>query len=211
MLALPDRGSATRLLLIRHAETDESARGTCYGRLEVALSPEGRRRAEALGAALAALPLAAVYSSPLRRALDTATALAAPQGLEAVVDDGLREIDFGELEGLSYDVIRAERGELYRRWMERPTGVTFPNGEGFADLRDRVLPAVAAIRARHEGEAVAVVAHGGVVRVVLADVLELPEDAIFRLGLDFVGVSVVDWIDGSAVVRAVNTVLYSPA
>lgn len=211
MLGLPDRGAATRLLLVRHVETDESVHGTCYGRLDVALSPEGRRRAEALGAALAALPMAAVYSSPLRRALDTATALAAPQGLEAHVEDGLREIDFGELEGLSYDIIRAERGELYRRWMERPTGVTFPGGEGFADLRDRVLPAVAAICARHKGEAVAVVAHGGVVRVVLADALELPEGAIFRLGLDFGGISVVDWIDGSAVVRAVNTVLYSPA
>jgi ribonuclease H / adenosylcobalamin/alpha-ribazole phosphatase len=211
MLELPDRGAATRLLLVRHAETDESARVTCYGRLDVPLSSEGRRRAEALGAALAALPVAAVYSSPLLRALDTAAALAASQGLEAVVDDGLRELDFGELEGLSYDVIRAERGELFRRWMEHPTEVTFPGGEGFAELRDRVLPAIAAIRARHEGEAVAVVAHGGVVRVVLAEVLELPEGAIFRLGLDFGGITVVDWLDGSAVVRAVNAVLYSRA
>jgi broad specificity phosphatase PhoE len=184
MLELPDRGAATRLLLDRHAETDASARGTCYGRLDVPLSSEGRRRAEALGAALAALPVAAVYSSPLLRALDTAAALAASQGLEAVVDHGLREIDFGELEGLSYDVIRAERRELFRRWMEHPTEVTFPGGEGFAELRDRV---------------------------VLAEVLELPEGAIFRLGLDFGGITVVDWLDGSAVVRAVNAVLYSRA
>jgi alpha-ribazole phosphatase len=208
---LPDRGAATRLLLVRHAEPDPSARGRCYGRLDVPLSPEGRRRAEMLGAALAASPLGGVYSSPLLRALDTARALAAPQGLEVVVDDGLRELDFGELEGLSYDAIRTGWPELFRGWMERPTSVTFPGGEGFADLRARVLPALAAIRARHEGEAVAVVAHGGVVRVVLADVLELADGAIFRFGLDFAGVTVVDWLEGSAVVRAVNTALYSPA
>jgi broad specificity phosphatase PhoE len=152
-----------------------------------------------------------VYSSPLSRALDTAAAFAAPLGLEPVVDDDLRELDFGELEGLTYDEIRREHGELYREWMERPAEVTFPGGEGLAALRDRVLPAVACVRLRHEGEAAAIVAHGGVIRVVLGDVLGLGDGAVFRLGLDYGGVSVVDWLDAVPIVRAVNTVLYSPA
>jgi broad specificity phosphatase PhoE len=211
MALFADRGDATRLLLVRHAEPDESARGRCYGRLDIGLSSEGRRRAEALGAALAEPRPAAVYSSPLSRALDTAAAFAAPLGLEPVVDDDLRELDFGELEGLTYDEIRREHGELYREWMERPAEVTFPGGEGLAALRDRVLPAVACVRLRHEGEAAAIVAHGGVIRVVLGDVLGLGDGAVFRLGLDYGGVSVVDWLDAVPIVRAVNTVLYSPA
>src|SRR5512134_421747 len=104
------------------------------------------------------VPLAAVYSSPLARALDTAGPIAAGRGLEPVTDDRLREIDFGELEGSTYDEIRAARPDVFRAWMEAPTSVRFPGGESFADLRERVLAAMRAVRERHPGEAVAVVA-----------------------------------------------------
>ncbi len=211
MLALPPQGAATRVVLVRHGETDEAMRGRCYGRLDVELSPEGRRQAAALAGALTDVPLAAVYSSPLRRALETATTIAAAQGLEPVAEDALSEIDFGELEGAPYEEIRAERPELFRVWMETPASVRFPGGEAFADLRARVLPAVAEIRARHEGEAVAIVAHGGVVRIALADALGLADGAVFRLGQAYGGVSVVDWIEGAPVVPVVNAVLYSRA
>ena len=211
MLGLPNRGEATRLLLVRHEETDESMRGRCYGRLDVPLSAAGRQRAEELGAVLSELPLTAVYSSPLSRSLGTAAAIAAPQGLDVLAEERLREIDFGELEGLTYDEVRAERPELYRAWMETPTRVRFPGGEAFTDLQRRVLAAAAEIRSRHDGEAVAIVAHGGVVRVVLADALGLADEALFRLGQSHGGVSVVDWLEEAPVVRLVNAVLYSRA
>jgi broad specificity phosphatase PhoE len=211
MRSLPPQGGATRLVLVRHAETDPAARGRCHGRLEVGLSEEGRRQAGELGAALAEVALAAVYSSPLSRALDTARPLALPHGLEPVADDGLSEIDFGELEGLTYEQIEAERPEVFRAWMETPTSVRFPGGESFGDLRARVLPAVAAIRERHAGEAAAVVAHGGVVRVVLADALGLHDEAVFRLDQAYGGLSIVDWVGEVPVVRVVNAVLYSRA
>ncbi|MGH3022252.1 MAG: histidine phosphatase family protein [Gaiellaceae bacterium] len=211
MLSLPERGAATRLVLLRHAETDESMRGRCYGSLDVPLSAAGLRRAAALGLALRELGAAVVYSSPLVRALDTARAIASAQGLEPVVRPDLRELDFGELEGMTYDEIAAERPELYRFWMEDPASVRFPAGESLADLRERVLPALAEIRATHAGEAVVVVAHGGVVRVALADVLGIPDAAFFRLDQPPGGISVVDWLDGVPVVRVVNAeFLYSP-
>ena len=209
MPRLPPHGEATRLLLVRHAETDAAFRGRCYGRLDVPLSPEGRRQAAALGAALADVSFAAVYSSPLMRALDTAAAIASPHKLEPVTQDALREIDFGELEGLAYDEIQAERPDFYRRWMETPSVVRFPGGETFAELRARVLPAAAEIRERHGGEAVALVTHGGVVRVMLADALALDDGAVFRLGQSYGGLSVVDWVRGVPVVPLVNAVLYS--
>lgn len=211
MLALPERGEATRIVLVRHAETEESARGRCYGRLDVRLSQRGLQQAEALAASLAGLGLAAVYASPLARALDTAAAIAAPHGLEPGAVDGLRELDFGELEGLSYDEIRAERPRLYGEWMETPTSVRFPGGESFGGLRARVLPAVSEIRERHEGKVVVLVAHGGVVRVVLADALGLEDGAVFRVAQSPGGLSVVDWTPVAPVVPLVNAVLYSPA
>jgi alpha-ribazole phosphatase len=211
MLTLPGQGEATRLVLVRHAETEEAARGRCYGRLDVALSPRGLRQAEALAAALADLGLAAVYASPLARALDTARPIAAAHGLGPIVLEALRELDFGEVEGLRYDEIEAQRPELFRGWMDDPAGVRFPGGESLGDLRARALPAAAEIRARHEREAVAVVAHGGVIRVVLADALGLADRALFGLDHAEGGVSVVDWLDGVPLVRAANATLYSPA
>ncbi len=197
----------TRLVLVRHAEPDQSALGRCYGRLDVPLSLAGRAQAEELGASLAGLSPAAVYASPLARALETARPIAAAFGLEPVVHDGLRELDFGELEGMRYEEIAAERPALFRAWMERPAEVRFPGGESLAELRARSLAAVDEIRDRHEGQIVAVVSHGGVLRVVLADALGLPDGALFRLHQAYGGVSVVDWVEGTPVVRAVN--LYS--
>jgi broad specificity phosphatase PhoE len=209
MLHLAERGEATRLLLVRHTETDEAARGRCYGRLDVALSPAGIRQAEALGVALRVIPLGAVYSSPLARALGTAAAIAAAQGLGPVVHPDLVELDFGEVEGLPYEQIAAERPELYRAWMRAPASVQFPGGESLDDLRSRMRGAAGEIRERHPGEAVAVVGHGGVIRAVLADVLGLPSEGFFRLEQSFGGLSVVDWIEGVPIVRVVNAVLYS--
>jgi alpha-ribazole phosphatase len=211
MIALPERRGATRLVLVRHGEPDESMHGRCYGSLDVPLSAAGLRRAAAVGETLRDHEVEAVYSSSLQRAFDTARAVASAHGLEAIPRDALRELDFGELEGMSHEEIASEHPELYRFWMEDPSKVRFPGGEALSDLRARVLPEVAGIRERHAGQAVAVVAHGGVVRVVLADALELPDTAFFRLDQPYGALSVVDWIEGVPVVRVAGAVLYSPA
>jgi alpha-ribazole phosphatase len=210
MLALPARGEATRVVLVRHASTDEAMRGRCYGRLDVPLSPVGERQAAALAGALDGLHLAAVYASPLVRARETARPLAAALGLEPVVVEALRELDFGDVEGMGFDEIEAARPELFRAWMDEPARVRFPGGERLADLRSRVLPALASIRAAHERDAVAVVAHGGVVRVALGEALGIADGALFRLDLVEGGVSVVDWVGDFPIVRVANATLYSP-
>jgi broad specificity phosphatase PhoE len=192
----------SRLILIRHAEPDESVRGRAYGALDVQLSPAGRGQAEEIARVLDGVPIDAVFASPLRRALETAAPLAGARGLEPVPHGGLRELDFGELEGLSYAEIERDRPELYDSWMTGPTGTRFPGGEAFADLRDRALAAAAEIRAAHESAAI--VAHGGITRAIIAEALCMPDDAVFRLDQPYGAVSVVDWIDETAVVRTVN-------
>jgi broad specificity phosphatase PhoE len=186
----------SRLLLIRHAEPQDDAQGRVYGSLDVGLSPRGREHARRLAAALE--PVEAVYSSPRRRALETAEQLSTG----VVVDERLREIDFGELEGRPYEEIRRERPELFRRWMETPTEVEFPGGESFAAVRARAVDALESLRPSHR--TAAIVAHGGVVRAMLAHCLEMPDTAIFRLDVPYCSVSVVDWLDGTPLVRSVN-------
>jgi alpha-ribazole phosphatase len=192
------------LVLVRHAEPTEDARGRCYGRLDVALSKSGREQCRRLAAHLSDEPVAAIVCSPRLRARDTADAIAEPHGLPVTVLDQLRELDFGELEGRTYDEIAACRPELYERWMTEPTTLRFPGGEGYADLHARVIDAVAQLRATHDGRMVVAVTHGGVVRAVLADALGMSHDRIFRLAVDPASITRVEWSDGVAVVRSVN-------
>jgi alpha-ribazole phosphatase/probable phosphoglycerate mutase len=181
------------VILVRHAQPVEDARGRCYGTLDVELSDAGRAAAAELAQHLRGR--GAVYSSPRRRALETATAISP----DVVVDDDLRELDFGELEGRTYDEIAASEPELYRAWMERPTTVEFPGGESFAVLQRRVVAALDRIE-----EPAIVVTHGGVIRAVLAHWLSMPDEAIFRFALDYCGVTIVDRLDGTPLVRLVN-------
>ncbi len=124
----------TRAILIRHADPAEEARGRCYGTTDIGLSPRGERRARHLANMLRRMPIDAVYTSPSRRAVDTAAALAAAHDLTPVELDDLRELDFGACEGRTYDEIAAEEPELFRTWMLTPTQVRFPGGESYAQL-----------------------------------------------------------------------------
>jgi alpha-ribazole phosphatase len=203
-LSLPDRTGATRVVIVRHAEPDASAQGRCYGRLDVGLSASGRKHAKDLGNAIASLGVEAMYASPLRRSLETARLVGKRLGLEPQVRPDLRELDFGELEGRTYDEIAASEPALYHTWMETPTAVRFPGGESYADLHARVGNVLARIRQDHPDSVVAVVAHGGVNRVLLAIALGLRGDEIFGIEQGYGRVSVVDWSEEAAVVHVVN-------
>jgi alpha-ribazole phosphatase len=192
------------LLLVRHAEVAEDARGRCYGRLEVALSDCGREQCELLAAQLADERVDVVVSSPRVRARETASPIAAAHGLSVTVLDELAEIDFGALEGRTHDEIAATWPELHAEWATSPATVAFPDGETFADLRERVLDAVARLLAAHEGRRVVSVTHAGVVRTVLAEVLDVPLEATFRLAVDPASVTRVEWRAGIPVVLGVN-------
>lgn len=193
-----------RLVLVRHAETEASTRGRCYGSLDVGLSPLGRSQCAALARALSAESISAVVTSPRVRAVETATAIAEPHGIEVRFDTDLQELDFGELEGRTYDEIAASQPELYAQWMTQPTRVRFPGGEGYADLANRAARAVRSLRAELDGRTAVAVTHGGVVRAVLSSVLAIPTERIFRIAVDPASVSIVEWIDGTPTVLAVN-------
>jgi alpha-ribazole phosphatase len=192
----------TRLIMVRHGEPDEAVRERCYGRLDPGLSAVGREQMRRTWQLLKAQP-SAIYSSPLRRAVESATlqAAAAPA---VSVDERLREIDFGAFEGLTYREISAEYPHAYADWMARPTEVTFPGGESFAAMAARVQDALEHIRRTHACETVAIVSHGGVNRIALAAALDLHPRSIFRLAQSYAGANVIDYIGDTPLVRVMN-------
>jgi broad specificity phosphatase PhoE len=193
----------TRAIFVRHAEPDERVRGCAYGRLDVPLSPAGRAHAEVLASILAPQAPTAIYTSPLVRARETAQPLADALELDAVVCNDLRELDFGELEGLAIAEVVA-RFPAQAGWITAPAAATFPGGESVAAVRARVLAALGEIVARHADETIAIIAHSVPIRVVLADALGLDLDSLFRFDLSYGGISVVEWHDDLPFVRVVN-------
>lgn len=194
----------TRLFLIRHGLTAESARGCCIGRSDVPLSAAGHACAERLAVAFAQIPVDIVISSPLQRARGTAAPIAAVAGREVVVSGGLAEIDFGALEGSTFDEIASAHPDLYQRWMTAPARVHFPGGESYADLKARACAAMTEIMVSNRGAVIVVVSHGGPIRAVIASLLEMPDDAAFRLGIDHGGMAQVDWIGDKPTLCCLN-------
>jgi 2,3-bisphosphoglycerate-dependent phosphoglycerate mutase len=153
---------ATRIVAVRHGETAWNVDGRIQGQLDIPLNDHGRRQARMLTGAVAHEELAAVYASDLARAHETAVAIAAPLGLPVQRDAGLRERAFGVFEGLTFAEIEQRWPALAQRWRRRDPDFGPEGGERLADFHARCVAAAGAIAARHPGESIALVAHGGV-------------------------------------------------
>ena len=203
-IALPQRGDATtRLILLRHGEPDETVDGRCYGQLDPGLSKRGRDQMRRAWLLLNRACPAAIYSSPSRRAVESA-ALRAIDAPRPILDERLKEIDFGAFEGLTYDEISVRYPQKYREWMTRPTETVFPDGESLASMSARVGEVLEEIRQQHPRETVVVVSHGGPNRVALARALDLDPRGIFKLAQAYACVNAIDYTAGHAVVLLMN-------
>jgi len=157
----------TELILARHGETDWNRQNRFQGHADPPLNAVGRRQSAELAEALAGETIARVYTSPLRRAAETAEIIARRLALEVEPLEPLREIDVGAWSGLTRDEIAAKFPAAYARWLERaPHG--FEDGETYEQLAARVVPAIRRLAERHASETVLVVTHGGPSRVVQA-------------------------------------------
>lgn len=160
----------TRMLLVRHGATTSSAANRYAGATDVELSADGVEQVRRLAARLRQEPIAAVYCSPLKRALATAEAVAAPHGLKPITDPALREIDHGPWEGLTSEEIVKRYPDDYAAWSEDPFDTVIGNDSGRAVL-ERALPAIERIVAQHPGQTVLVVSHKATIRLVIAKLM----------------------------------------
>jgi broad specificity phosphatase PhoE len=169
----------TTLLLARHGQSDWNDEHRWQGHADRPLTEEGRAQAIALAERLAHIDLAAVYSSDLRRARETAAAVAARQGLRVETTPDLREVDVGSWSGLTREEAQERFPQAYQRWLDGGTG--WEDGESYVAMSRRVLAAVRRIAAAHDGDRVLVVSHGGPLRAIHAAALGLDVEAYRRI------------------------------
>jgi 2,3-bisphosphoglycerate-dependent phosphoglycerate mutase len=169
--------AVTRLVAIRHGETDWNVDTRIQGQLDIGLNANGRWQAQRLGQALADERIDAVYSSDLGRALDTARAVAQQAGLTVQTNTALRERAFGVFEGLTFAEIEQRFPDEALRWRQRDAGFGPQGGESLAAFYARAVEAVADLAARHRGQHIAVVTHGGVLDALYRAATRIALDA----------------------------------
>jgi probable phosphoglycerate mutase len=156
----------TRIIAIRHGETTWNVDARIQGSLDIALNATGRQQAARVAQALSHEPISAIYASDLSRAWETAQHLGRAHRQEVIPEKGLRERRFGEFEGKTFAEIEAALPAQAQRWRKRDPDFAPPGGESLLDLKHRVEEAAARLAARHPGELIALVGHGGVMDVL---------------------------------------------
>ena len=204
-------GSPTRLLLLRHGQTEHSAQRRYSGRGDLPLTELGERQSAAAAARLSTTDgIAAVVSSPMLRARQTATPVADALGVPVSVHDGLIETDFGAWEGLTFAEARERDPDLHTRWIT-DTSVAAPDGESMDAVHRRVRRVRDQLIAEHGGATLVVVSHVTPIKALLRMALDAGPSLLHRLHLDLASLSVAEFYpDGPASVRLVNDTSHLP-
>lgn len=198
----------TELVFIRHGVTDWNVARRFQGCIDIALNAEGLAQARVTAERLADWPLSAVYASDLGRARQTAEPIAQGLGLSVEIEPDLRERHYGLFEGCTHDELQRDHPEAYRHWRDRVPDYALPGGgESLVVLRARVLAQMHRLVAKHAGQRIAAVTHGGVLDTIYRIATGLAPDAprrfelnnasINRVGWDGERFSVLDWGDVS--------------
>jgi broad specificity phosphatase PhoE len=164
----------TRLLLVRHAEVEESYHKIFGGQIDMTLSPRGHEQAETLAKFLRGKKIDAIYASPMKRVQQTLAPFLKNGAPAQTILPALREVHFGDWTGLNWEQV-CERFQLHTtEWLDHIERGLAPNGESGPQFRARVEPCLREIIKRHPGETAGIFCHGGVVRMILSILLELP-------------------------------------
>jgi probable phosphomutase (TIGR03848 family) len=180
----------TKLVLVRHAVTEQTGPLLTGRASGVDLSEEGRRQAKVLGERLADVPVTAVYASPIERTTQTAEAVAERHGLEVQALDGVLEADYGEWTGGKLEDLA--KTELWKTVQRAPSRARFPGGESLAEMQGRMVSALEAIVADHVGEVVVVVSHADPIKSAIAHYSGLHLDLFQRLRVSPASVTVFE-------------------
>jgi broad specificity phosphatase PhoE len=194
----------TRLLLVRHGQSEWNAAGRIQGQIDIQLDELGLQQAQRIAERLATESVAAIYSSPLLRAKATAEAIADRFNVPVRLDPRLMEYDFGVISGSTWKDVEANHPELASRWLEDPWAVPVTGSEGRVNFAARVMAAVQDIMAQYPTEQVVVVAHGGTFGIYLAAMLELDLNRRHPFHFGNTSLSLVEVRDGAFHVHYLN-------
>jgi alpha-ribazole phosphatase/probable phosphoglycerate mutase len=194
----------TRVYLIRHGEVTTFQKKSFNGHNDVALTPHGILQLEEVGKRLSSEPLRAVYTSDLQRSIQGGKAIAKVCSVPCYQVPALREKHFGAWEGYTAQEISRRDPRCWNEWVTDPFDCRPEGGESYRDVSTRAGAALEEILKRHPGEEIAIVAHGGVNRVLLAEALGQPPSALFRIEQKYAALNVIDYFQSHISVKLIN-------
>jgi len=174
----------TRVIIVRHGRTEWNRVERFRGRVDIGLDEVGMKQAEVAAKRIREWPISAIYSSPLRRAMDTAEIIAAPLELNVQPMSGIIDIDYGSWQGLSTEQVVARDDSLYSRWIKSPYEVKFPGGESFTEVRERVASAIGDLIQQHPKETFVLVSHKVICQILILNLLGLDSSHFWQITQD---------------------------
>ena len=181
----------TQIIIARHGETEWNASEIFRGRRDIGLNETGIEQAELLGNYLIDLRIEAIYSSPLKRALDTARSVAKHHSLNVNVNPGLMDFNYGAWEGLTHQAVKDKYRELYTRWLKEPHLVKIPEGGNLDEVRERAKSLLDRVVSKHSG-LVVLVSHRVVSKVMICSMLGLENSHFWDIKQDLGGITVFE-------------------
>lgn len=194
----------TLLWLIRHAEVEASYQNVFGGRIDMNISPRGEEQALALSRYLAGKEFAALYASPMRRVRRTLEPMLTNGMPDPHFLEGLREVDFGCWTGLSWEEVLQKHGVSAYDWLDQLECGRIDGAECMADFRARIAPCIQQVLNKHSGQQVAIACHGGVIRMILSILLDLPLPRLANLQVEYASISQVSWAPGRVRLELLN-------
>jgi len=187
--------AATRIYLIRHGETANAGEVCFNGHFDVDLSDEGKKQSLLISKALKKLPIKAVYSSDLKRTQIGAKFVAEELNLSYIPCKELRELSFGEWEGLSISEVNRKYPQKLKERLENIELFQVEGGESFFQLKDRVIPKFKSILANHPSDSIVILCHGGVIRTIVAYILGISINNLFRINQPYASVNIIQFYE----------------
>ncbi len=200
----------TRIILVRHGQTAwnvgaSSAEGERFrGRVDLPLNERGHAQAQALAERLADEPIAAIYASPLQRAMETAEPTARRLGLTVHPLEGIMDINYGDWQEHPHSEVARLYPALYRQWLQEPHLVQIPGGESLREVRDRAMAALHQVMAHHGDQAILAAAHQVVNKVLVCAMLGLDNSHFWRIRQDNGCLNIFDYQEGVFTTLLIN-------
>jgi len=193
-----------RIILIRHGQTEWNRDERFRGRVDIDLDEMGLRQAEAAAQRIAQWEVAAIYSSPLKRAMTTAEIIANRLGLTVEPLEGINDMDFGVWQGLSIGEVKENYPEFFDLWRYSPQRLKIPEGESLEDVQNRVAATIDDLVAKYENGTVALVTHRVVCKVLLCHLLGLDNSHFWQIAQDATAINLFEVRGGITTVRLIN-------
>jgi len=192
-----------KLILARHGETAWNVEKVFRGRADINLDEVGIKQAELLGKHLSNWKLEAIYSSPVKRALDTANIIARYHKIGVQIDEGLIDFDYGEWQSLPEQEVKRLYPALLNEWHNNPHKVRMPGGESLEDVRRRAIRVVNDVLSKYQGS-ILLVSHRVVIKVLICSLLGLDNSHFWNISQDVGGITIFNYVDGRLVLTRHN-------